>query len=155
VPRVRSDMVVSYVRDLLETLTGSRPVPDQDGDLPVTFGGAQFYVRVIGDGQPVVQVFSVAVAELAASADLHTALNDMNTQLRFARTFHVADQVLVEHDIWGEDVNPANFRHACRNVAGATDFLGPRLVEQFGGVPRFEQSKTADYVPEERVGMYL
>jgi len=28
---MNSDMVVSYTRDLLEQLTGDRPVPDSDG----------------------------------------------------------------------------------------------------------------------------
>jgi hypothetical protein len=33
-------MVVSYTRDLLEQLTGARPEPDNDGDLPIEYGGA-------------------------------------------------------------------------------------------------------------------
>lgn len=153
---MRRDMVEAYVRDLLGRLTGEVPQFDDDGDLPVHVRGATFYVRVVG-GNPVVQVFSVAVADIDASPELHTALNEINTQLQFARAFHVQRQVLMEHEIWGEDVNPANFAHACGNVANATDVFGGPLAEKFGGSTRFEASKTAAYEPDRTnvVGPYL
>ena len=73
------DMVVSYTRDLLQQLTGERPEPDHDGDLPIQYGGASFYVRVEGASDPVVQVFAVVLADLEPSPDLLGALNDINT----------------------------------------------------------------------------
>ena len=63
-----SDMVFSYVRDLLEGLTGTRPEPNSDGDLLVGLGGAQFYVRVVNPDDAIVQVFSVRIADLGADA---------------------------------------------------------------------------------------
>ena len=107
------DMVVSYTRDLLEQITGERPEPDQDGDLPIEFGGACFYVRVDGPTDPVVQIFSVVLADLEANPELHGALNDINANMRFARAFHVQQQVLIESEIWGSDLNMTNFQHAC------------------------------------------
>lgn len=153
---MRADMVVAYVRDLLGRLTGEVPQFDQDGDLPVHFEGATFYVRVVGSN-PVVQVFSVAVAGVSPSPELHTALNEINTHLHFARAFHVQGQVLMEHEIWGEDVNPANYAHACRNVAQATDVFGEELAQRFGGSARFEESKTDAYraQPDNVAGPYL
>ena len=155
---MRAEMVVSYVRDLIEQVTGERPKPDQDGDLPVRHLGADFYVRIIGD-DPVVQVFAVAVAELVASPELFGALNDVNRRLQFARIFHVADQVLIEHEIWGTDINPQNLEYACRTVAQAVDHFGRQLSETFGGRARFEESKTEDYSSAEGStpghGMYL
>ena len=94
------DMVVSYTRDLLEQITGGRPEPDQDGDLLIEFGGACFYVRVDGPTDPVVQIFSVVLADLEANPDLHGALNDINSNLRFARAFHVHKQVLIEAECY-------------------------------------------------------
>jgi hypothetical protein len=154
---MRTDMVVSYVRDLVEQVTGVRPEPDQDGDLPVRHLGADFYIRVVGD-DPVVQVFAVALADLASTPELHTALNDINRQLRFARTFHVADQVLIEHEIWGTDVNPQNLEYACRTVASAADHFGHQLSASFGGQLRFEESKSDSYTGNDTAptyGMYL
>ncbi|MGV1037037.1 MAG: T3SS (YopN, CesT) and YbjN peptide-binding chaperone 1 [Candidatus Nanopelagicales bacterium] len=146
---MRTDMVESYVRDLVERITGSRPEPDDDGDLPIEYGNARFYVRVINGGDPVVQVFSIAVAELESTPGLVSGLNEINSMIHFARIFHVQGQVLIESEIWGSDVNPANLRHACSNIASATDVYGPQLVEQFGGVPAFEIAKQPEYEQED------
>jgi Putative bacterial sensory transduction regulator len=142
-------MVLSYVRDLLATLTGSRPEPDADGDLLVVVGAAQFYVRVVDGKFPMVQVFSVAVAELEATQDLMVALNEINQNIHFARAFYVLGQVLIEAEMWGADINPNNFQHACANIAGATDLYGPQIVGKFGGVPRFEATKQPEYEQQE------
>ena len=139
------DMVFSYTRDLLEQLTGVRPEPDHDGDLPIEFGGASFFVRIDGPTDPVVQIFSVVLAELDGNSELHSALNEINTRLRFARAFHVQQQVLIEAEIWGSDLNLSNFQHACRNVAMASDAHGNALLKTFGGTPRFELSKKKTY----------
>lgn len=142
---MRPDATLSYVRDLLERLTGARPEPDHDGDLPVVLGGAQFYVRVAGNVDPWVQVFSIALADVEPTLELMGRINEVNAQLRFARAFHVQGQVLIETEIWSDDVNPANFHHACRNVAGATDEVARDLQRDFGGRLAFEESKTNDY----------
>ena len=43
---MRTDVVYAYVRELLTTMSGERP--DPDGDLPVRYRGAQFFVRITG-----------------------------------------------------------------------------------------------------------
>ena len=144
---MRPDVVFAYVRDLLERMTGIRPEQDSDGDLPVELEGAQFFVRVVGEHDPWVQVFAIALADVPSSPGLLERLNEINSQLRFARTFHVAGQVLIETEIWADDVNPANFIHACKNIAGAADAYGERLQGDFGGRLRFEESKTHEYQP--------
>jgi len=142
---VRPDVLHAYVRDLLERLTGDRPSPDHDGDLPVAMEGAKFYVRVVGTVDPWLQVFSVALDEIEASSELMVQINEVNRQLRFARAFHVSRQVLIETEIWADDVNPANFAHACRNVASATDAFAPELCAEFGGRLFFDESKSSEY----------
>lgn len=142
---MRPDVAFVYVRDLIERMTGSRPEPDQDGDLPVHLHGAQFYVRVVGPVNPWVQVFSVAVADLAPTPALMSVLNEINSHIHFARAFHVGSQVIIESEIWADDVTPANFLYACQNVAAATDAFAPRIVSEFGGRALFEESKTEAY----------
>jgi hypothetical protein len=76
---MRPDVAFVYVRDLIERITGVRPDPDTDGDLPVHFHGAQFFVRVIASAaNPWIQVFSVAVADVQESPGLMTRLNQIN-----------------------------------------------------------------------------
>jgi hypothetical protein len=158
---MKPDVAHVYVRDLIERLTRERPEPDADGDLPVEFGGALFYVRVvgpIGEIGPWVQVFSVAVDDLAATPELMTELNQINSDLRFARIFHVGSQVLIEYEMWADDLTPENFAHACMNVSGATDVFAHRIQKAFGGTLRFEESKTEDYGKDpdpDRNGSYL
>jgi len=142
---MRAEVAYSYVRDLLERISGERPTPDPDGDLPVTLGGARFYVRIVGSDDPWVQVFSVALADIPATPELLAQLNDINARIRFARALHVNDQVLLETEIWADDVNPANLHHACHNVATATDQCATDLQQAFGGRRPFEESKQADY----------
>jgi hypothetical protein len=143
---MRPDVAFSYVRDLIERMTGVRPEPDHDGDLPVHFHGAQFYVRVVATAaSPWVQVFSVAVADVQPSPGLMTRLNEINSFLHFARAFHIGSQVIIESEIWADDVAPANFLYACQNVAAATDMFAPDIQKAFGGRLLFEESKTEAY----------
>ena len=155
---MHADAAMAYTRDLVERISGSRPVPDHDGDLPIRLGGALFYARVAGDSDAWIQVFSVAVSDIDDSAQLAVALNDINRQLRFARTFWTGRQVLFESDIWADDLNPANFGHACRNVSGATDSFAPPLLHNFGGIAVFQDSKDDEYSDnwaEHGLGFYL
>lgn len=142
---MRPDAAFSYVRDLLDRMTGTRPTQDADGDLPFLLDGAQFYVRIVGSPNSWIQVFSVALDEVEASPELMHELNDINAKLRFARAFHLGGQVLIETEIWSDDVNPNNFHYACGNVAGATDEFARELQRSFGGRLAFEQSKTDQY----------
>lgn len=155
---MRAAPAMSYARDLVEKLTGVRPEPDHDGDLPIRAWGALFYARIMGDSRSWIQVFSVAIADIDASSDLALALNDINTQLRFARAFHVNRQVLFETEIWADDLNPGNFAHAFDNIALATDRFAPALHEAFGGRPVFAESQDQRYADEprdSRLGFYL
>lgn len=142
---MRPDVAFVYVRDLIERMTGTRPEPDHDGDLPVHFHGALFFVRIVGPANPWVQVFSVAVADLDPSPELMSMLNDINGRIHFARSFLVHGQVIIEAEIWADDVNPTNFLYACQNVAAATDAFAPAILKAFGGRPLFEESKTEAY----------
>lgn len=126
-------------------MTGTRPTQDDDGDLPFLLDGAKFFVRIVGSTDSWVQVFSIALDDVQASPDLMHELNDINTKLRFARACHLSGQVLIETEIWSDDVNPNNFHYACGNVARATDEFARPLHQAFGGKLAFEQSKTDDY----------
>ena len=62
--------------------------------------------------------------------------------------------MLVETEIWGTDLTPANVEHACRDVASATDRYGLDLAERFGGRALFhEQQEAAPVAAGE--GMHL
>jgi hypothetical protein len=155
---VKADMVRAYVETLLERLTGQdRVESDNDGDYPVRFRSALYYVRLIGDVDPVLQVFATAVAGVEPTPALYERLNVINTNIRFARAFFVRGQVLVESDLVGQTVDKEEFEEACNAVATITDHYGPRLAEEFGGTTAFADEKSEDVpVPDSAsTGQYL
>lgn len=104
---MRRDVIAAYVERLLETITDTaRVLPDHDGDYPVRFGSALYYVRLVGHDPTDVQVFAVAVDDVSGSPELFAEINDINTRVRFARVFHVRNQVLVETDLVGDAIDP-------------------------------------------------
>jgi hypothetical protein len=150
---LRRDVITAYVEKLLGAQTGSdRIVADGDGDYPVRFGSALYYVRLVGEPDPDVQVFAVALDEVPASAELLAELNDINSKLRFARIFHVQKEVLVETNLVGESVDPLGFRTACEAVAQVADKIGTTLAKKYGGRRAFESAQD-DYPPG--TGQYL
>jgi hypothetical protein len=157
----KTDMVRAYAESLLKQILGVEQVMrDGDGDYPVRFESALYYVRIDSGAHdhPVVQVFAIALAELAPSSELFEELNRINSKLRFARTFWVADQVLIESEMVGEELSLAGFSTACETVGGAADYFGPRLAEKFGGKTAFADEEGPDYSPppESRYpGLYL
>ncbi len=158
-PMSRTDMVRAYTESLLEQfLEVEKLHRDPDGDYPVRFRSAKYYVRVDGGSvdNPVVQVFAIVLAEIDPSAELLEVLNLINTQLRFARAFWVNGQVLIESEMPGDGLSLAGFSNSCITVAEAADHFGPRLAEQFGGKTAFADEQGPDYQrPELSTGLYL
>ena len=144
----KTDMVRAYTESLLERVIGADKVmADNDGDYPVRFQSALYYVRIDPGPRddPVVQVFAVAVDKIEPGPALYEALNDINARLRFARTFWVRGQVLIEAEMPGLSLSLEGFGSACETVRYAADHFGPQLAEQFGGKTAFEDEKGADY----------
>ncbi len=97
--RLPVGMVRSYVETLIERMTDvDKATSDADGDYPVRYGNAAYYVRVVESGEPSVQIFSIALADVQLTESLAYDLNEINTQLRFCRVFWVRDQVLFESE---------------------------------------------------------
>lgn len=131
---MRRDVITAYVEKLLGAQTGSdRVAADEDGDYPVRFGNARYYVRLVGDPDPDVSVFAVALHDVPASAGLLADLNDLNGKLRFARAFHAQEGVLVEADLLGDSVDPAGLRAACEVVGHVADSIAATLAKKYGG----------------------
>lgn len=150
-------MVTSHVETLIERITGvDKAVADHDGDYPVRYKDALYYVRVAGDDtRPIVRVFSTVVTDVEPNADLYEAVNDINTRLGFSRCFWVSGQVLIEAEHLGMTIRTEDLFELADNVASASNFFGPQLVERFGGKMAFDDSKGVGYVEPPLPGMYL
>ena len=155
----KTEMVRAYTESLLKKILGADTLrADADGDWPVRYKSALYYVRVDPgrNDEPVVQIFAVVLANLASSPALFEELNVVNTRLRFARAFWVNDQVLVESEIVGEAMSMSGFANSCDVVAEAADHFGSRLAERFGGTTVFADEQEPGYQPPSSApGQYL
>ena len=141
---VPAEMVTAYIETLIERLTGVKKAePDADGDYPIRYRSALYYVRVVGSRMPVVQVFSVAVDGTQFTDALARDLNAINAQLHFCRIFWVLDQVLVESEHLGPTITAADFDESAFNVAEATDAFAKGLADSHGGRLRVRRSQGA------------
>jgi hypothetical protein len=157
----KTDMVRAYAETLLKEVLGVETLKqDPDGDYPVRYESALYYVRIhpgTGD-DPVVQVFAVALADVEPSPDLFARVNAINADLRFARAFWVKNQVLFESEMVGLELSLAGFEKACRTVGGAADYFGTKLSEEFGGRTAFAEEQDPGYEPPRNPpapGLYL
>jgi len=150
-------MVTSHIETLIERITGvEKATADHEGDYPVRYRDARYFVRVAGsDERPIVRVFSTVVADVEAGPDLYEAVNEINTRLGFCRCFWVNGQVLIEAEHLGMTIKTEDFFELADNVASASDHFGPKLAERFGGKLAFEDSKGEEYDEPATPGIYL
>ncbi len=150
-----ADMVTSHVQTLIKRLTGADKVTvDPDGDYPIRYRSALYFVRVVPAWKPVVQIFSIAVDGIPLTDALARDLNEMNARLHFCRMFWVRGQVLVESELLGPSLTEADFHECALHVAEASDEFAKMLAERHGGRLAFEESKQPGYLPpaNERAG---
>jgi hypothetical protein len=154
----KAEMIRAYTETLLEQLIGVDKVrPDDDGDYPVRYNSALYYVRIVDrrPDNPVVQVFAIALAGVEPGGELYEALNGLNVQLNFARAFYVNHQVLIESEIPGDGLSAASFALSAEAVARAADRFGVELQGRFGGHTAFEDEKHPEYEPPATSAGYL
>ena len=152
----RPEMIRSYLEKLLAEGFGQPILPDQDGDYPLR-GDGSFYARLVegrANAPAVVQIFAVAVRDIAVTPELLAAINELNTNIAYARVFHVRDQVLVETDLVAETIEPQQVGVSCNVVGTIAAVWGPRLSQQFGGTSPFAQLPPEE-VPERGPAGYL
>jgi len=151
-------MIESYVETLVERLTGvEKAYPDANGHYPIRFRNALYYVRVVHAADPVVQFFSIALADVPLTDKLALDLNEINSQIRFCRAFWVNGQVLVESEHLALSLDEDDFRACTDAVARATDEHAEALARHHGGRMAFEEAKDPEYTPQDEplTGFYL
>lgn len=135
----RLDRIRPYLEKLLkEGFELPELSPDSDGDYPFRYRSAGYYVRLINEQSPTVQVFSVVLREVKRTAKLFTAVNDVNSMIAYARVYVVQNQVVVATELVAETLDAEELGNACNIVGRIADKVGPELQEQFGGRVLFD-----------------
>jgi hypothetical protein len=86
-----------------------------------------------GREEPHIEVYSVAIREIASDPGLYEALNEINRKLSHTHVFWAEDQVVVAGEILGASADVAGLSCLCDEVVAVSDHHGPLLAETFGG----------------------
>jgi type III secretion system-like peptide-binding chaperone len=115
---------------------------DERGDIPIQFGSAMVFVRLLGGKTPTVRVFSPLLWKLSSTSGLVEALNDINTRITFGRVFWDGEQVVAAIDLPAPGLSGEYVALACYEIGSLADYFDEELVERFGGKTMFGESKT-------------
>ncbi len=131
------------VEDALEGWLGlDELVRDADGDYPIRVGSALMFVQVLDGVPPVVRIFSPILRDVAASAVLLEALNDINGRIRFGRVFWTGRQVVVAMELTAAGITADQVVFACTELGNLADHLDDGLHGRFGGATIFATRPT-------------
>jgi hypothetical protein len=148
----RLDRIRPYLEKLLREGFGIPDLaPDEDGDYPFRFGSAAYYVRLVNEHAPTVQLFGVVVRDVKRSPKLLGRLNDINASLGFVRVYWIDNKVVVATELVAETLDAEELGNACNVLGRAADGIGRGLVGEFGGHVLFEDAE-ADGQDKPKVG---
>jgi len=109
---------------------------DEDGDMAVRFGSAIAYVRVIDD--PLfVRVFSPVLVNVEGDEGLLRRLNEINSEIRFARLIFTEGTVIAALDIFAAPLSAEHIDDACNVLGNIADQVDDLLQAEFGGRTAF------------------
>lgn len=128
------------VQALLQQLVGTAPGQDPAGNWVLPSGSARVMVNVAQSNlmaPPVVVVASPLLAQVPASFDLLSAINQLNAQLSFVRAYWVNGYVLVSAELLAETVDAPELAMVISQVAQVADAYDDQLRGRFGGALPF------------------
>ena len=109
-------------------------VQDHDGDYLLSRRLTRIYGRLVDDSSPpMLQVFAVLLDEVEPNAELYAELNDLNSQVGFARIFFVGGQVLAEVDLVAATLDHVELATAINRISDLSERVSPMLAAVFGG----------------------
>lgn len=131
-PQSREELQAA-VRTALSGVLGSMDVAvDNDGDFPIRYGTAMVFIRV-APNQPVVDVFSPLVRDIAPTDGLLHRLNELNQQVLGARLSYGGGAVVATMQLPGTPFVPEHLEWALRVMGDLADNLDEQLQREFGG----------------------
>jgi hypothetical protein len=147
-----------HLRDLVDAaltpLFESAPERDSDGDIPVPWGSSLVFVRV-DEETPVVELFSVVVADVADLERARFEVAVLNRDLRFMKFLLVEGRVLARVHLPAWPFVPEHLRSMLTGMSAKIDEIDEDLLARVGGRLPFvptEDDTTVPRVPANPVG---
>jgi len=121
---------------------------DGDGDIPIRWDNALYFVRLLDRDPVLVRVFAFILREIEGSPALLEALNSINADIVSARIFWNDGSVIAATEIPAASVEVGDLAHACWSVGSLAAWAGTELQNAFGGVlppvPEVESEGTSE-----------
>lgn len=132
VPPTR-EAVIEQVRAILAEHIGVAEVAiDKDGDIPLSNGNAQVFLRVQPEA-PVISVFGSAIWDIGTPPDINETVNQLNGQIRFARAYWTGKGVSLSSEVMTDPLEGASIWNAVVGVMTLIAEHAPKLQEKYGG----------------------
>lgn len=134
------DELRKAVHRVVTSLSEDAVVFDEDGDIPISWGSARLYVRVLEE-LPIVRIFSPIVSGIAITSQVREAVNDVNRDRSVVRALWSDDTVVVTADLFAATFSEDNFVNVLHAVAETADELdddfAARFTDQSPGRPGY------------------
>jgi hypothetical protein len=128
VARENIENVLTEVCGVLSLIT------DGDGDYPITRHGHRIYGRLHGQTKEALfQIFAVILDDIEPTPELLAEINQINSNIGYARVFCVANQVLVEVDLVAVACDEIEIEIAVKRIQRVASEIAPMLNALFGG----------------------
>ncbi len=119
---------------------------DQAGDIPIRFGSAMVFVRLLGD-PPRVRVSSPLLWDLATTHGLFEALNEINARIESGRVFWTGREVVAAIDLPAPGLTGEYGAMAYFQIGSLADHFDEELATRFGGRTMFQRTTTGEKEP--------
>ncbi|HEX2030670.1 MAG TPA: YbjN domain-containing protein [Actinomycetota bacterium] len=144
----RAEIVKPYVeKTLKEFFNTDQLVVTERGEWPVRHGSALYFVRLIDSDPPAVQIYSPMLEAVQQSDAAFRRINELNSEIRFARMFMVDDKIFVATEVVADTLDKGELANAIMAVANIADGLDVQLKGELGGTIAFDDTP-APQVPD-------
>ncbi len=120
-------------KTMKEVLGVDELVVDSDGDVPVRWGSAMFYVRVLDGDTPLVRIFCPLVRNVKRTCKLLEFVNEINCKSVMTTVQWIDDDVLATTELRAESLDKDTLEFACNNMGYLADTFDDQIKEKFGG----------------------
>ena len=139
----KADMFRPYVEKTVKEILGvDELIIDKDGDIPVHWGSAMFYVRVLEGDTPLVRISSPLVRNVKRTCKLLEQVNEINCKSVMATVQWVDDDVLATTELLASSIDKEILKYACNNMGALADTWDNQLKDKFGGELMFPDDGT-------------
>lgn len=129
--------VHQVIRNYLQLPADADLQVDDDGDIPIRWGSAMYYVSLLERDPVLVRVWSIVLKDVQRSDELLAEINDINSSIVAGRVFLTDDRLVAATELRADTMDPAELEFACWAIGSLADWIDTTLAVRFGGNKHF------------------